>query len=29
LQALLGDRNAKQLERLLTTLIDTAERLSA
>ena len=26
LQALLGDRNASQLERLLTTLIDAAER---
>ena len=29
LQALLGDRNARQLERLLTTLIETAERPTA
>ena len=29
LQALLGDRNARQLERLLTTLIDAAERPAA
>jgi DNA-binding MarR family transcriptional regulator len=29
LQALLGDRNARQLERLLTTLIEEAERPSA
>jgi DNA-binding MarR family transcriptional regulator len=29
LQALLGDRNARQLERLLTTLIEEAERPTA
>jgi len=29
LQALLGDRNARQLERLLTTLIEAAERPAA
>jgi DNA-binding MarR family transcriptional regulator len=29
LQALLGDRNARQLERLLTTLIEAAERPTA
>ena len=29
LQTLLGDRNARQLERLLTTLIDAAERPAA
>ena len=29
LQALLGDRNASQLERLLTTLIEEAERPTA
>ena len=29
LQALLGDRNARQLERLLTTLIDAAQRPAA
>ena len=29
LRALLGDRNARQLERLLTTLIEAAERPTA
>ena len=29
LRALLGDRNARQLERLLTTLIEAAERPAA
>jgi DNA-binding MarR family transcriptional regulator len=29
LQALLGDRNARQLERLLTTLIEEAQRPAA